>query len=110
MVKRHRASKAQLVLVPVKANDGLLSEDFLVEQLYLARHSHLKPVEVLDAAVAGVMILINIQRSVSSHGSEKVAVLRQMAHTPNGRFVCKFLEPCVPLLWVVGLKIEYMEF
>lgn len=55
------------------------------------------------------MVLVKVERSISTQRSEEISILWEMSDAPDSGLVGKFGQPGISLFWVVGLHVEDVE-
>lgn len=79
-----------------------------VQQLQLAYHALGLSVPILYLTLRRVHVLIDVQTAVASLGGEKVPVLRQVLHPPDGGLLALMREHGIAL--TVGAQVEDINF
>jgi len=83
LIEGTHASQTHLVYVPVEGYYRLLCENLVVEELNTPDDTLRDAIGVLERSVSGVVVLVDIERAISTEGAEDVAVLREVLDAPN---------------------------
>jgi hypothetical protein len=84
LIEGAHAGQTHLVYVPVECHDRLLCEHLVVEEFKTSNDTLRDTIDVLEGSVSRVVVLIDIERAISTEGAEDVTVLREVFDAPNG--------------------------
>jgi hypothetical protein len=84
LIEGAHAGQTHLVYVPVECYDRLLCENLVVEELNTSNDTLRDTIDVLEGSVSRVVVLIDVERAISTEGAEDVTVLREVFDAPNG--------------------------
>ena len=82
LIEGTHASQTHLVYVPVEGYDRLLCENLVVEELNTPHDTLRDAIGVLERSVSRVVVLVDIERAISTEGAEDVTVLREVLDAP----------------------------
>ena len=110
LIERAGTSKAELVDVPINADNRLLRHDFLIKEFYATSDAYGEIILVLDCTTRWVVILIKVESSITTKRGEQITVLREMFDSPNSGVMSQFGEASVALFRMVGFQVENVHF
>jgi len=82
LIEGTNAGQTHLVYVPVEGYDRLLCEHLVVEELYTSDDTLRDAIGVLEGSVSRVVVLVDVERAITTEGAEDVSVLRKVLDAP----------------------------